>query len=81
MLVCALADAPMVVAGSVFDRACGRCKRQVMIAPTGQDLLKRRPELDILCGECFAAAIVALEIAAVFELPAAPDETIEDRRN
>ena len=78
VLVCALASASFTVAGSVFDRACARCSRGVIIAPTGQQLLKRRPEAEVICGDCFAAALVVCEVAAVFELPAAEDEMIRE---
>lgn len=51
-LLCADADAPLVVAGSVFDRVCSKCGRRVMIAPSGQACLKVSP-LAIICIHCY----------------------------
>jgi len=65
VLVCALADSPLVVPGSIFTRHCSTCNRRVMIAPSGQSLLRRLPVARILCGACFiqnAKKYDALEI-------------------
>jgi hypothetical protein len=51
-LVCALADSPFMVPGSVFDRSCSRCSRKVMLAPSGQNLLKTH-RLAIVCAVCY----------------------------
>jgi hypothetical protein len=53
MLVCALADMPQVVPGSIFDHCCEICGRRVMTAPSGQRILKERPGIMIICGPCF----------------------------
>jgi hypothetical protein len=52
-LVCVRATAPMTAPGSTFDRSCARCKYRVMIAPTGQALLKKMPRMEIVCAQCF----------------------------
>jgi hypothetical protein len=48
--------------GSSFDHKCSKCAARVMIAPSGQRVLKQRaaeqlvkssPELSILCIACF----------------------------
>lgn len=51
-LICARADQPRVVPGSVFNHSCKLCRYRVMIAPSGQKLLRRKPRLVILCGPC-----------------------------
>jgi hypothetical protein len=55
LLVCALADAPQVVPGSTFDRRCTGCRRAVMIAPSGQRILRDDPAAQVLCVDCFCA--------------------------
>jgi hypothetical protein len=52
VLVCALADAVLMAAGTTFDRACSQCKARVMVAPSGQRALARDPELVLLCVRC-----------------------------
>jgi hypothetical protein len=52
VLVCALADSPRVVPGSVFHHHCAVCGRSVMVAPSGQRILAKLP-CTIVCGECF----------------------------
>jgi hypothetical protein len=53
VLICALADAPHVVPGSVFDRHCTVCGWRVMVAPTGQRMLAQIDMLRIVCEHCF----------------------------
>lgn len=50
-LVCAHATAEMAVANSSFDRHCSRCGSRVMIAPSGQRLLRKK-RLEIICAFC-----------------------------
>jgi hypothetical protein len=38
--------------GSVFDRQCSRCGSRVMIAPSGQRLLRRKKKVKVLCITC-----------------------------
>lgn len=52
-LVCAPADAPRACAGSVFCHRCHRCNRQLMMAPSGQRLLRRLPKVEIICAYCY----------------------------
>ena len=47
------ADAPTVVHGSVFNKTCSECGERVMVAPSGQELLKCHPKAKILCTACF----------------------------
>ena len=53
VLVCARADSPRMCEGSIFGKHCSKCGVEVMIAPSGQDILKLHPELRIMCGDCF----------------------------
>jgi hypothetical protein len=53
VLVCAPADAPRVVPGSLFGHSCVLCGRRVMIAPSGQRALARTPGIHIICGPCY----------------------------
>ncbi len=55
ILVCALADAPLAVPGSVFHHHCRDCGRAVMVAPTGQRVLREYPLALIICGLCYEA--------------------------
>jgi hypothetical protein len=57
VLICELADAPRMVAGSIFDRKCALCGTAVMIAPSGQRILRSGP-VQIVCAPCFIAAKV-----------------------
>ncbi len=52
VLICQVADAPMTIAGSTFDRVCSMCSRRVMIAPSGQAQLRRDPRISIICNAC-----------------------------
>ena len=51
-LVCALADWPMTIPGSIYDRECCECYRRVMISPTGLKRLGAEPWLEIICLPC-----------------------------
>lgn len=51
-IVCALADQALTVEGFSFDRSCSRCKRRVMIAPSGMKQLQAEPMIQVLCVEC-----------------------------
>lgn len=53
ILVCALADSPMTVPGSIYTRTCSHCRRAVMIAPSGQSVLAAHPQASIVCDHCF----------------------------
>ena len=61
-IVCAPADSHWMARGSSFDHKCSKCAARVMMAPSGQrflkqraaeQLVKRSPELSILCIACF----------------------------
>ena len=55
ILVCALADAPRAVPGSIFHLRCTVCARSVMVAPSGQRVLTEMPRTKIVCGPCYEA--------------------------
>ena len=59
-LVCARADEPMMCEGTVFGHHCSQCGTEVMVAPSGQDMLKLHPEMLILCRVCFMATNTAV---------------------
>jgi len=52
ILVCALADAAFIVECSIYDRRCSKCASEVMIAPSGQRVLKLHPDCVIVCLPC-----------------------------
>lgn len=54
IIVCAPADGPFVVAGSTFDHVCCTCSERVMMAPSGQEIIRQNPETTILCIGCFS---------------------------
>ncbi len=54
MIVCSRATADWVVPGSVFVHSCGKCGEKVMMAPSGQRILKASPEGSvIMCDVCY----------------------------
>jgi hypothetical protein len=53
VLICMRADAPNTVHGSIFHKVCAECGERVMVAPSGQALLKQHPKAKILCTACF----------------------------
>jgi hypothetical protein len=53
LLICAPADSPLTVPGSTFDHSCSRCRRKLMMAPSGQAFLKEHPEAEMLCHPCY----------------------------
>jgi hypothetical protein len=54
-LICARADAPLIVQGSVLDKFCNKCGERVMVAPSGQAMLRQHPNAEIVCEVCFRA--------------------------
>ncbi len=54
ILVCEYADAPLAVAGTVFSHTCIRCGARLMVAPTGQRILREHPKFATLCKVCYA---------------------------
>lgn len=64
-LVCLRASYHTEVAGSVYDRRCGRCKAALMIAPSGQAFLKEKPATPLLCHVCYLADVKAGKIEDV----------------
>ena len=62
VLVCALADAPRCVPGTVFNRWCRNCNQRVMIAPSGQKVLRKYPHAIIICPTCYAGVAAATDV-------------------
>lgn len=56
-LVCAPANAPRVVPGSIFDRLCAKCCAPLMVAPSGQKLLEQDASFVPICFACFAKGL------------------------
>jgi IMP cyclohydrolase len=54
ILVCALADSELTVAGSSFDRMCSRCNSRVMVSPSGQQRVRDNPHIEIVCIRCLS---------------------------
>lgn len=77
VLVCAPATAEMAARGSVFDRSCSKCGERVMVAPSGQRMLKEIPGLPIICMRCYYVAVRGRECVNIW---AAPMEEIERER-
>ncbi len=75
VLVCSLADAPMVARGSVFHHQCAKCGRRVAVAPTGQRFLKDNPQTQIVCLFCFTP-----EPEGRAELTASKEQILEEMR-
>ena len=73
-LVCAIADAPLVVPGSVFVHSCSLCGVRLMTAPSGQEILKRHPTFKLLCTGCWKATREHDDIL----LPGTPEKVIEE---
>jgi hypothetical protein len=85
-LVCAPADSPWAVPGSIFTRVCLTCFTRVMIAPSGQRFLQSHPEASVICERCipedepvsFAGAAADLE-TLVAEIKQARPNLYRDR--
>jgi hypothetical protein len=68
--VCARADEPRACEGSIFGKYCAGCRAEVMIAPSGQDILRLHPDMKIICGPCFGLVREPHKIA----LAASPEQ-------
>lgn len=53
VLVCAPASSPRVPRGSIFTHSCSKCKERVMVAPSGQQILRTHKDCVIVCGNCY----------------------------
>lgn len=56
VLICSLAGAPTAVAGSVFHHRCSRCSARLMVAPSGQRILREHPDVRPVCLPCVMAS-------------------------
>lgn len=52
VLLCAPANSPVTLPGSVFNRHCRKCLTRVQISPSGQQQLKQNPAMTIVCMRC-----------------------------
>lgn len=75
-LITVRADAPLAGAGATFDRFCSRCKNRVMISPTGQRALREKPDLAIICMNCYLGA--EKEFPVVMRYPGTMEELKHD---
>lgn len=51
-LVCAPATDSLTIRGSSFAHSCHECGQRVMVAPSGQEILREDPTIQILCVPC-----------------------------
>jgi len=58
ILVCQAANADLTVLGSTFTRQCSACSTRVMVAPSGERLLEREPNILVLCTLCAEARLI-----------------------
>jgi hypothetical protein len=73
ILVCALADGPWCVRGSVFTFSCVHCNRRLMVAPLGQKIVRdAKGKALTLCERCARRIPGCSEITA----PAAKDDIV-----
>ena len=75
-LVCAPATAEFTTPGSIFDHHCSRCRQRVMLATSGQKILKEKPALVIICAKCYLTDESLLADADI--RPAGPIEQMLD---
>lgn len=61
-LVCASAEHPTMVAGSIFVK-CSQCEIALMMAPSGQRLIAHDPAIQPVCERCSKAGIKAARAA------------------
>lgn len=80
LLVCATADAPRKVPGSVFGHVCSDCSVRVMMAPTGQKFLKANPDAKIVCTPCFVARAMSGPVDGI-RLAGSADEMAQEIRS
>jgi hypothetical protein len=66
VIMCALADAPLVIPGTSFGHCCSVCGRKIMLAPTGQAFLKAHPEAKLVCN-CQMGNVTAAGFTAPLE--------------
>ena len=77
-LICMEATAAFTTPGATYDRRCSRCDIRVMIAPSGQALLKEHPEATILCIRCYGEDDSLHE--EPLRLPASPETIAAEMR-
>ena len=53
MLVCRAVRTRNIVPGTVFHLRCHRCGHTVGVAPSGQAVLARHANAEIVCNECW----------------------------
>jgi hypothetical protein len=75
ILVCAMADDPIMVAGTSFAHRCAHCQRAVMMSPSGQKFLRENAAALVICAICFVARA---DKCAGLALPAPLDEILRE---
>ena len=60
LIVMRLADMHRVHPEQDDSRVCSRCGEQVGIYPSGQDVLRRNPTVQIVCSHCMSGYDIAL---------------------
>lgn len=76
VLVCAPATAPFTTLGSDMTRFFFRCRVRVMIAPTGQRLLREDATVRIACVPCGIAHAIESGEDIRMDLPGTVDELL-----
>jgi hypothetical protein len=76
VLVCMRADAEYTTRGSKFDSRCARCNARVMVAPTGQRLLRKNKSVKIICEGCLEAFVAGDPYKVA--LPAPAEEFLQE---
>lgn len=74
LLVCMRATAPFTVPGSDSSRSCSECGARVMIAPSGQSMLKAHPRARLICVRCFRSNLRPEDVVGVPDLDATLEE-------
>lgn len=52
-LICAPADVELATPGSDYTHKCSACGERVVLAPSGQKLLREHPDVTVLCIHCY----------------------------
>jgi hypothetical protein len=75
-IVCAPADGAWTTRGASFDHRCSKCSKHVMLALSGQRLLRTNPAARLICVPCFVV-VLAEKGEAVELLPPSGEQLAE----
>ena len=75
ILICGRDTDRMIIPGSALDQHCSKCGVRVMIAPSGQERLKRNPEMQVMCLQC---AMPLIQDTDKLELASSPETTVDE---